>query len=520
MARNSCFGYLTLLLLTLTGSSIDAQHAPHWWDNRNSIIHLFEWKWADIAKECEQFLAPHGFAGVQVSPAAENVVITGRPWWERYQPISYKLITRSGNETEFADMVRRCNDVGVRIYVDVLLNHMAASNEGNVHGTGGSFAYPSAKNFPAVPYVESDFHPTCDIEDWNDRLQVQNCELVCLKDLDQSSEWVRERLVDFLDHLIELGVAGFRVDAAKHMPAVELKLIYDNVRDLNIEQGFPRNARPFIYQEVIDHGHETISKYEYSPLGAVTEFLFSEEIGGAFRGHNQLKWLQSWGTAWGFLPSVDAFVFVDNHDNQRGGGNVLTYKTAKQYKMATAFMLAYPFGISRIMSSFDFVDHDQAPPADANEQLLSPAFDEDVACVNGWICEHRWRQIYNMVDFKNVVSGTSLTGWWDNGDNQIAFCRGERGFIAFNGNKWDLRECLNTCLPAGVYCDVISGALVNGNCTGKFVVVDDLGYADIVLAADEFDGVFAIHANAKVENAVGDIITENLIDKTLSTEEM
>lgn len=70
------------------------------------MVHLFEWKvrhkhksnnfmlkvvslkWNDIAAECERFLAPRGFAGVQVSPPAENVIIRTprRPWWERYQP--------------------------------------------------------------------------------------------------------------------------------------------------------------------------------------------------------------------------------------------------------------------------------------------------------------------------------------------------------------------------------------------------------------------------------------------------
>jgi alpha-amylase len=26
-----------------------------------------------------------------------------------------------------------------------------------------------------------------------------------------------------------------------------------------------------------------------------------------------------------------------------------------------------------------------------------------------------------------------VNNWWDNGQNQIAFCRGNKGFIAFNG---------------------------------------------------------------------------------------
>lgn len=104
-------------------------------------------------------------------------------------------------------------------------------------------------------------------------------------------------------------------------------------------------------------------RHEYSSLGAVTEFRHSKEIGKAFRGGNDLKWLMSWGVAWDFLPSEQAFVFVDNHDNQRGhgaGGNdILTHKEPKPYVMATAFMLAHSYGIPRVMSSFHFDSTDQ-----------------------------------------------------------------------------------------------------------------------------------------------------------------
>jgi alpha-amylase len=58
------------------------------------------------------------------------------------------------------------------------------------------------------------------------------------------------------------------------------------------------------------------------------------------------------------LKGGDALVFIDNHDNQRGhgagGASVLTYHDDKLYKMATAFVLAWPYGSTRIMSSFAF----------------------------------------------------------------------------------------------------------------------------------------------------------------------
>ncbi|GEM_PF-3355447 len=30
-----------------------------------TFVHLFEWKWEDIATECETFLGPEGYAAVQ-----------------------------------------------------------------------------------------------------------------------------------------------------------------------------------------------------------------------------------------------------------------------------------------------------------------------------------------------------------------------------------------------------------------------------------------------------------------------
>lgn len=52
--------FLALAPLTLS------QHNPNFYPNRSGIVHLFEWKFNDIATECETYLSSHGFAGVQV----------------------------------------------------------------------------------------------------------------------------------------------------------------------------------------------------------------------------------------------------------------------------------------------------------------------------------------------------------------------------------------------------------------------------------------------------------------------
>ena len=50
-----------------------------------------------------------------------------------------------------------------------------------------------------------------------------------------------------------------------------------------------------------------------------------------------------------------------------------------------------------------------------------------------------------------------------------------------------------TCLPAGTYCDVISGFKSGGVCTGKTVTVGNNGIANIVIGSNDEDGVLAIH---------------------------
>lgn len=74
----------------------------------------------------------------------------------------------------------------------------------------------------------------------------------------QSHDYVRQKIVEFLNHLVDLGVAGFRVDAAKHMWPSDLEAIYGSVKDLSTDHGFASGTRPFFYQEVIDLGKYTL----------------------------------------------------------------------------------------------------------------------------------------------------------------------------------------------------------------------------------------------------------------------
>lgn len=447
-----------------------------------TFVHLFEWNWQDIATECEQYLGPKGYAAVQVSPPNEH--IQGNTWWTRYQPVSYVLQSRGGNRSEFIDMVNRCNAVGVEIYVDAVINHMAAGSGTGVAGsTFGNKAYPV--------YGPQDFHATCDINpaDYdNDAWRVQNCELLHLPDLNTADNYVQSTLANYLNDLTNIGVAGFRFDASKHMPVGDIQGILAKV-----------NGSPLVFQEVIDQGSEAVSAAEYQGTGLVTEFKYTTQLGNTFR-NGQLSWLSNFGEAWGFMPSSSAVVFVDNHDNQRGhggGGNVITYQDGRLYDLANVFMLAYPYGYPKVMSSYDYHgDTDVGGPG------VPVHNNGTLACFgNDWQCEHRWSYIAGAVDFRNNTADHFATSkWWDNGNNQIAFGRGSAGHVAINKESFTLNATVSTDMAPGQYCNVLKGTLSTDgkSCSGEVISVNNDGSIQLNVPSQD---AMAIHQGAKI-NAI------------------
>ena len=86
-----------------------------------------------------------------------------------------------------------------------------------------------------------------------------------------------------------------------------------------------------------------------------------------------------------------------------------------------------------------------------------------------------------------------MKNWWSGADYQIAFSRGDKAFIALNLEGHDLKAHLQTGLPQGTYCDVISGNLESGQCTGKSVHVGGDGRAYINVCSSFDDPMVAIH---------------------------
>src|SRR2546423_6384322 len=239
------------------------------------FVHLFEWKWTDIATECETVLGQAGYKAVQIAPPEEHSIVPTHDWSERYQPVSYSVArSRSGTGTEFADMVTRCKTAGVDIIVDAVINHMTNYPSPGVGSNGTSY---TKYDYPGL-YGPSDFHPPCTVNNYQDAANVQDCELFSLPDLNTGLASVRQKIADYLVMLARLGVAGFRIDAAKHIQQVELDDILAIVDSTLTAEG---RSIPYVFLEVIGGGGGALSPRDYfgegySSGGAadLTQFTF------------------------------------------------------------------------------------------------------------------------------------------------------------------------------------------------------------------------------------------------------
>jgi alpha-amylase len=434
------------------------------------IVQMFDWPWTSIASECTNVLGPDGYAAVQISPPQEAVVLASDdyPWWQAYQPVAYDLNSRFGTEAQLASMISTCHAAGVKVYADVVLHHMTAE-DGGVGDNGTTF--PDQYDYPGVPYTSADFSP-CEtsITDWDDEYQVWNCQLDGLATLNTSLTYVQDEEADYLNSLIALGVDGFRWDSAKEMNPEYIA---------DIEALLTKQV--FVYQDVEWGSGQPVTPELYEGTGSLMEYRYGWDLYDAFTD-GTLASLSDFGPSYnsdGMVPSSDAVVFVDDQDTERDGG-ALYYTDGAQYILANVFMLAWDYGDPEVLSDYAFSSYNQGPPSAGGNAIAA------VTCDAGtWECEERWPAIVGMVGWHNAAGSAAVANWWSDGDDAIAFSRGDSAWVAINDESSALTETFSTGLPEGTYCDVISGAAVDGACTGTVVAVNSSGQATVTVPADD-----------------------------------
>ncbi|MGR9000420.1 MAG: alpha-amylase family glycosyl hydrolase [Gammaproteobacteria bacterium] len=245
-----------------------------------AVFHAFNQNYNEVEKfVCT--LADQGYSHVQISPAQKSN--PGKEWWNRYQPLDYGVIEGLGSEGDLKKLTDKAHSCNVQVVADVVFNHMA-----NLDGKEG---IEDISKFPHL--TPSDFNTKsttnpikkpCDIN-YNDgnRTTEVNCWLGGLPDLKYTDN-VKTIQKAHLKKLLNLGINGFRFDAAKHMPNEVVKEYIDYINQES--QGNTWN-----YLEVIED-NDTKAE-DYNRIAAVEDFLLYSSMKNAFTFGGDLRSLPS-----------------------------------------------------------------------------------------------------------------------------------------------------------------------------------------------------------------------------------
>ena len=111
------------------------------------------------------------------------------------------------------------------------------------------------------------------------------------------------------------------------------------------------------------------------------------------------------------------------------------------------------------------------------------------------LCQHRFPAVAGMTRFRNSVGVEDMRDVATPTSQRLAFSRGTSGFVAINNEDGEWADTFKSSLPAGTYCDVISGGKVIGVCKGASVTVGSDGTFQTTISARS---AIAIHAGEKL----------------------
>ena len=228
-----------------------------------------------------------GFNAIWISPIVEN---TEGSYHGYHFTNLYNLNSHFGTEDDFKELISACHEKDIWVMIDVVANHVG----------------PIGDNYSKInPFnLAEHYHDECDITDWNNQWQVENCRLSGLPDLKQENEWVTQKLLEWIrDIVTKYNIDGIRIDTIMEVP----KWFWDKFRV---------SAGVFQIGEVFNGDIGYISDYQ-NHLDSVFNYPLYYSIENSFCG--SFKNLEGyWLNNRQKYPSPEYIAtFVENHDNPR-----------------------------------------------------------------------------------------------------------------------------------------------------------------------------------------------------------
>lgn len=404
-----------------------------------AIVHLFNYPFQKITESLQE-VKDLGFDYIQIAPP--QLSRGDREWFGRYQPLDYRIIDgRLGNLKDLKQLISEARKLDIGIIADVVLNHTA--NLGKFYNLDYPPKWVRDKYGVSPLFNSSHFHSPFCIQDYDDRYQVLNgrlCDLSNpndggLPDLDLDNEYVVSVHRDYLYNLKALGIAGFRIDAVKHMEVRYFRKILDK----DLTDGL------LIFGEVIADKYkydQDLRPYLEGTNMKLMDFPYQKSFVDAFRYGSDIRILLARDDSKRKIPEERAILFVINHDIPNNGQTFSHLLMSRDdERLAHMFMFARKGGIPHIYSDL------------GKRDLLSS---------NRWVNYHSKPFIKDGLEFYNATFNEPQKVIYAD-RCAIAIKRGQRALATLNKCNKDVKIFLKSTIEVNLTDRVHGIRIFSGN---------------------------------------------------------
>lgn len=327
---------LVLVFLVVSLVSIASAKLPEKAEE-GVMLHCYSWPLKAIEENLDS-IAEAGFNSIQVSPIqkirnpkyneSQEHPPTG-PWWLFYQPCGFKTIGnyKVGSETDFKSLCDKAEDKGIKIIVDVVLNHIADTG---VLVDRDEELDPELRD-PTL------YHNYGSINNYQDRKILTQGKLGTLPDLKTQDQRIQNMHVRFLNRCIDAGADGIRFDAAKHIETGEGEDKSEWSGDYweDVLGRLKKRNRLYLFGEVLQDKADNMSVY--MSYYDVTAHNYGSAIRSAIR-HRNASELKGHIHNLSGIPRNKSLAYVENHDDyEHGKSKDFGYW---ERKVASVFLIA------------------------------------------------------------------------------------------------------------------------------------------------------------------------------------
>jgi len=287
-----------------------------------------------------------GISGIWLMP------IMPSPSYHGYDVINYMTVNPDyGNMADFKEMLQECHKRGIRVIIDLVVNHTSSENPWFQQAKSGNKGF---ENW----YIWSDKHPN-DSGPWGQNAwhlasngrYYYGVFTADMPDLNYRNPLVTQMMEMVTAHwLQDVGVDGFRVDAARYLfeDGVSKQDTKETVQWFQNWRNFlkPINPEAFTVGEV---WAETFVQKKYvNPKGLDSLFAFdlAEDIKGAIYSPDASRIIKAYQDAIATMPDFGFSTFLSNHDQERvsdlyGGDDGMSKQAAFVYLTGPGIPFVY-----------------------------------------------------------------------------------------------------------------------------------------------------------------------------------